>query len=45
MTGQRFDCGSIIGYLQANVFYALQNPKTAEATKQIITDFYNNLHN
>ena len=28
--GKRFDCGSKLGYLQANVEYALAHPELAE---------------
>jgi UTP--glucose-1-phosphate uridylyltransferase len=32
-SGKRFDCGSKIGYLQANVEYALNHPELASAFK------------
>lgn len=31
--GKRFDCGSKLGYLQANVEYALQHPELATSFK------------
>jgi UTP--glucose-1-phosphate uridylyltransferase len=31
--GKRFDCGSKIGYLQANVEYALKHPEMATSFK------------
>jgi transketolase len=35
-TGKRFDCGSKIGYLQANVEYALAHPELASSFKAYI---------
>jgi UTP--glucose-1-phosphate uridylyltransferase len=34
--GKRFDCGSKIGYLQANVEYALQHPELATSFKSYL---------
>lgn len=36
----RFDCGSLEGYLRANIMLALNNPITSENTKKIIKEFY-----
>jgi len=33
-TGQRYDCGSKLGYLQATVAYALKHPELADDFKQ-----------
>lgn len=35
----RFDCGSIIGYLEANIHYALKNDRIKENVKSIINKF------
>ena len=32
----RFDCGSIVGYLEANIFYALQNPVIKKNVEAIL---------
>lgn len=42
---RRFDCGSIIGYLEANIHYALKNEKTKSAVQNIINNFYKNINN
>ena len=34
--GKRFDCGSKLGYLQANVEYALAHPELASTFKGYI---------
>ena len=36
---ERFDCGSLEGYLKANIMFALDNEKTREKTKEIIKEF------
>lgn len=36
---ERFDCGSLEGYLKANITFALDNEKTREKTKEIIKEF------
>lgn len=36
----RFDCGSLDGYLRANIMFALNNSKTKENTEKIIKEFY-----
>ncbi len=36
----RFDCGSLDGYLRANIMFALTNSKTKENTEKIIKEFY-----
>lgn len=41
--GERFDCGSIVGYLDANINYALKNKKIAEDVKKIIERYNNQL--
>lgn len=38
----RFDCGSVLGYLSANIFYALKNDK--EKVKEIINNFYEKIN-
>lgn len=38
LTGQRYDCGSKIGYLQATVNYALHHPELAESFKAYLKD-------
>ena len=41
--GERFDCGSVIGYLKANIAFALANESTKESTQNLIKDFYNKI--
>ncbi len=36
--GERFDCGSKIGFLKATVAYGLRHPDTAEALRQHLTE-------
>ncbi len=36
---RRFDCGSIVGYLEANIHYALKNEKIKDRVKKMILDF------
>lgn len=36
----RFDCGSVLGYLSANLCYAYANPKIKEDVKNIINKFH-----
>ena len=42
---RRFDCGSIIGYLEANIYYALQNEKIKDKVENIISNFYRDINN
>lgn len=37
--GNRFDCGSVVGYLEANIYYALKNPKIHNEVKNILKKF------
>lgn len=37
---EEFDCGSVLGYLEANIYYALKNKKIKEDVKNIINKFY-----
>ena len=37
-----FDCGSILGYLSANIFYSFKNEKIKNDVKKIIEYYYNN---
>jgi UTP--glucose-1-phosphate uridylyltransferase len=41
--GQRFDCGSKLGYLQANVELGLRHPETGEAFKAYLKSLLPNL--
>ncbi|MDD2840232.1 MAG: UTP--glucose-1-phosphate uridylyltransferase GalU [Rickettsiales bacterium] len=43
MDGERFDCGSLAGYLKANIAFALNNNETRENTEKIIEEFYNKI--
>ena len=43
MVGERFDCGSVIGFLKANIAFSLYNEKTKEQTKLLIKQFYDNI--
>ena len=38
--GERFDCGSVMGYLKANIAFALANESTKENTEKLIKEFY-----
>ncbi len=37
---EEFDCGSVLGYLEANIYYALKNEKIKNDVKNIINKFY-----
>ncbi|MBI2384193.1 MAG: UTP--glucose-1-phosphate uridylyltransferase GalU [Gammaproteobacteria bacterium] len=37
--GKRYDCGSKLGYLQANVEYALKHPELADEFRKYLTQF------
>ena len=41
--GHRYDVGSKIGFLQANIEFALRNPETAEDLKKYLTDLNENM--
>ncbi len=38
-SGERFDCGSILGYLDANIHYAMKNARITEDVKKIISKY------
>jgi UTP--glucose-1-phosphate uridylyltransferase len=40
---ERFDCGSLSGYLRANISFALNNEKTKKETIKIIEEFYSKI--
>lgn len=40
LDGERFDCGSVMGYLRANIAFALNNEQTKDDTKKVIEEFY-----
>jgi UTP--glucose-1-phosphate uridylyltransferase len=40
----RFDCGSVLGYLEANVHYALKDKNINNAVKKVIDKFYRDIH-
>ena len=42
---RRFDCGSVIGYLEANIYYALKNEKIKDKVENIINNFYRDINN
>lgn len=42
---RRFDCGSIVGYLEANIYYALKNEKIKDKVENIINNFYRDINN
>lgn len=44
LDGERFDCGSLAGYLRANIAFALNNEETKENTIKIIEEFYNKIN-
>jgi UTP--glucose-1-phosphate uridylyltransferase len=37
--GRRFDCGDKVGFLQANIAFALSRPDMSEAVKQILSEY------
>lgn len=37
--GRRFDCGSKVGYLEANLAFALERPEMAEHVREMLTRF------
>lgn len=39
-----FDCGGVLGYLSANIFFGLKNEKIKNDVKNIIFDYYNMLN-
>lgn len=41
--GDRFDCGSVVGYLKANIAFALNNPKINSEVEEVIREFYNKI--
>ncbi|MDR2077727.1 MAG: UTP--glucose-1-phosphate uridylyltransferase GalU [Rickettsiales bacterium] len=43
--GNRFDCGSVLGYIEANIYHALENAKIADDVKKIIAKFYGEIDN
>jgi len=38
--GERFDCGSVTGYLKANIAFALNNEKIRNEVEKIINEFH-----
>lgn len=43
-TGERFDCGSILGYLDANIAYSLANNEIEDKVKELINKYYKNIN-
>lgn len=43
LKSERFDCGSVMGYLRANIAFALYNEATAEKTKEMLKEFCNKI--
>ncbi|MFH4355092.1 MAG: UTP--glucose-1-phosphate uridylyltransferase GalU [Neisseriaceae bacterium] len=41
--GERYDCGSKIGYLEANLAYGLKHPQTATSLRQVVLKHSENL--
>jgi len=41
--GKRMDCGNHLGYLEANIEFALRDPKISNGVKDIIKNIYENL--
>ncbi|HEX7968206.1 MAG TPA: UTP--glucose-1-phosphate uridylyltransferase GalU [Stellaceae bacterium] len=37
--GRRFDCGDKVGFLQANIAFALSRPDISEAVRQILSEY------
>lgn len=44
-TDKRFDCGNIVGYLEANIYYALKNETIKAKIENIINNFYKDINN
>jgi UTP-glucose-1-phosphate uridylyltransferase len=42
--GDRFDCGSVLGYLEANIHYALRNKNIGKDVEKIINRFYRKIN-
>ncbi|GMO61542.1 MAG: UTP--glucose-1-phosphate uridylyltransferase GalU [Rickettsiales bacterium] len=40
---ERFDCGSILGYLKANISFALNNEKITDEIKDMIKEYYDKI--
>lgn len=40
--GQRFDCGSVIGYLEANIAYGLQDPIIKDRLQNLLNKYSSN---
>lgn len=43
-TGERFDCGSVVGYLDANIHYALTNNSITNDVKKVIEKYFNKIN-
>ena len=37
--GQRYDCGSRLGFIEANIAYALQDPEIGDRVKEIVKNY------
>jgi UTP--glucose-1-phosphate uridylyltransferase len=37
--GQRFDCGDKVGFLQANIAFALARPDMSDAVRKILDEY------
>ena len=40
--GQRFDCGSVLGYVEANIAYSLENPNLKDKLLPLLKKYSNN---
>ena len=38
LTGRRYDCGSKVGYLAANLAYGMKHPETQDLFRKIVLD-------
>jgi UTP--glucose-1-phosphate uridylyltransferase len=43
-SAKRFDCGSVIGYLKANIFFALNNNEIKQEVKDLLDEMLKNNH-
>jgi len=43
LDGERFDCGSVLGYLKANIAFALLNQNIKPDVENLIKEFYSKI--
>jgi UTP--glucose-1-phosphate uridylyltransferase len=40
IAGHRFDCGDKVGYLEANIAYALERPDLREQVRAVLAPYF-----